>query len=39
MYYLNELIFPEVLAHQGLKQSSCAQELGGDMIFGRRIGF
>jgi hypothetical protein len=39
MYYLNELIFPEVLAHQGLKLSSCGQELGGDMIFGRRIGF
>lgn len=39
MYYLNEIIFPEVLAHQGLKLSSCGQELGGDMIFGRRIGF
>lgn len=39
MYYLNELIFPEVLAHQGLKLSTCGQELGGDMLFGRRIGF
>ena len=39
MYYLNELIFPEVLAHQGLKISTCGQELGGDMLFGRRIGF
>ena len=27
MYYLNELIFPEVLAHQGLKLSTCGQEL------------
>jgi hypothetical protein len=39
MYYLNELIFPEVLAHQGLKLSTCGQELGGDILFGRRIGF
>ena len=39
MYYLNELIFPEVLAHQGLKLSTCGQELGGEMLFGRRIGF
>lgn len=39
MYYLNDIIFPEVLAHQGLKLSACGQELGGDMLFGRRIGF
>jgi hypothetical protein len=39
MYYLHELIFPEVLAHQGLKLSTCGQELGGEMLFGRRIGF
>ena len=39
MHYLNELIFPEVLAYQGLKLSACGQELGGDMLFGRRIGF
>lgn len=39
MYYLNEIIFPEVLEHQGLKLSACGQELGGDMLFGRRIGF
>jgi hypothetical protein len=39
MFYLNDIIFPEVLAHQGLKISSCGQELGGDMLFGRRIGF
>jgi hypothetical protein len=39
MFYLNDLIFPEVLATQGLKLSACGQELGGDMIFGRRIGF
>lgn len=39
MYYLNDLIFPEVLAYQGLKLSACGQELGGDMLFGRKIGF
>jgi hypothetical protein len=39
MCYLNDIIFPEVLAHQGLKLSACGQELGGDMLFGRRIGF
>ena len=39
MHYLNDIIFPEVLAHQGLKLSTCGQELGGDMLFGRRIGF
>lgn len=39
MFYLQELIFPEVLAHQGLKLSTCGQELGGEALFGRRIGF
>ncbi len=38
-HYLHEIIFPEVLAYQGLKLSACGQELGGDMLFGRRIGF
>jgi hypothetical protein len=39
MYYLNDLIFPEVLAYQGLKLSACGQELGGDLLFSRKIGF
>lgn len=39
MHFLNELIFPEVLAHQGLKLSTCGQELGGDILFSKRIGF
>ncbi len=39
MYYLNDLIFPEVLAYQGLKLSACGQELGGDMLFKKKIGF
>jgi hypothetical protein len=28
MFYLNDIIFPEVLAHQGLKLSSCGQVCG-----------
>ena len=39
MYYLNELIFPEACRHQGLKLSACGQELGGELLFSRRIGF
>jgi hypothetical protein len=39
MFYLNDLIFPEVLAYQGLKLSACGQELGGDLIFKKKIGF
>jgi hypothetical protein len=39
MYFLDELIFPEVLQYQGLKLSTCGQELGGEIMFGRRIGF
>lgn len=39
VHYLHEIIFPEVLAYQGLKLSACGQELGGDMVFGKRIGF
>jgi hypothetical protein len=39
MYYLNDLIFPEVLAYQGLKLSACGQELGGDLLFSKKIGF
>ena len=39
LHYLDELIFPEVLAYQSLKLSTCGQELGGEILFGRRIGF
>ena len=39
MHYLDEIIFPEMLAHQDLKLSTCGQELGGEILFGRRIGF
>jgi len=39
MYYLDAVIFPELLAHQDLKLSTCGQELGGEILFGRRVGF
>ena len=39
LHYLDTYIFPECLQHQGLKLSACGQELGGDVLFGRRLGF
>ena len=38
-YYLTEIIFPMVMRHQNLKLSASGQELGGDMLFGSRLGF
>lgn len=38
-HYLDSFIFPETCAHQGLKLSACGQELGGDFLFDRRLGF
>ncbi len=37
--YLNEFIFPAYMRHQIVKLSASGQALGGDMLFGRRIGF
>lgn len=39
LFYLDEIIFPETMQHQGLKLSACGQELGGSMLFTKRIGF
>lgn len=39
LHYLHTYIFPETCEHQGLKLSACGQELGGDLVFGRRLGF
>lgn len=39
LHYLHMHVFPETCEHQGLKLSSCGQELGGDLVFGRRLGF
>jgi hypothetical protein len=38
-WLLQEVIFPVYLQHQVVKLSACGQELGGDVIFGKRIGF
>ena len=34
-----KIVFPDVMRHQGLKISASGQELGGEMIFSRRLGF
>ena len=34
-----QIIFPDVMRHQGLKISASGQELGGEMLFSRRLGF
>lgn len=39
LHYLHTYVFPETCQHQGLKLSACGQELGGDLVFGRRLGF
>ena len=38
-YYLNNVIFPLTMEHYGEKISASGQELGGNMLFGRRVGF
>ena len=38
-HYLDTFIVPESCSHQGMKLSACGQELGGDLLFRRRLGF
>uniref|UniRef100_A0A0G4G6D4 ubiquitinyl hydrolase 1 n=1 Tax=Chromera velia CCMP2878 TaxID=1169474 RepID=A0A0G4G6D4_9ALVE len=38
-WYLHEIVFPNHMQHQVLKLSASGQELGGAMIFPRRVGF
>ena len=38
-YYLESLVFPEVTAHQPMKLSANGQDVGGAMLFARRIAF
>ena len=39
-YYLDWYVFPKTARHQGMKLSaSTGQELGGDLLFPRRLGF
>ena len=38
-WYLENFIFPAHMRNQIIKLSACGQEIGGDMIFSKRIGF
>jgi hypothetical protein len=38
-WYLESFIFPTYMTHQIVKLSACGQEVGGDMLFRKRIGF
>uniref|UniRef100_A0A6V2M4H7 ubiquitinyl hydrolase 1 n=1 Tax=Ditylum brightwellii TaxID=49249 RepID=A0A6V2M4H7_9STRA len=38
-YYLDSFVFPLIMEHHGEKISCSGQDLGGEMLFGRRVGF
>jgi hypothetical protein len=38
-YYLDTFVFPLVLENHGEKIAASGQDLGGDMLFSRRVGF
>ena len=38
-YYLDKFVFPLTMEHHHEKVSASGQDLGGDMLFGRRVGF
>ena len=38
-YYLHNFVFPLVMEHHHEKISASGQDLGGEMLFGRRVGF
>ena len=38
-YYLHKFVFPLVMEHHHEKVSASGQDLGGEMLFGRRVGF
>ena len=38
-WYLEQFVFPEFMRHQKIKLSASGQEVGGDLLFPRRIGF
>lgn len=39
IWYLQDIVFPTHMRHQHLKLSSSGQDLGGDVLFPKRIGF
>jgi hypothetical protein len=38
-YYLDQFVFPLTMDHHHEKVSASGQDLGGEMLFGRRVGF
>lgn len=38
-FYLTESLFPTFMKHQNIKLSASGQELGGSILFDRRVGF
>lgn len=38
-YYLHNFVFPLTMEHNHEKVSASGQDLGGEMLFGRRVGF
>ncbi|HLD78362.1 MAG TPA: DUF3645 domain-containing protein, partial [archaeon] len=38
-WYLDNVVFPETMQYRPLKVSASGQELGGSMLFGKRLGF
>lgn len=38
-YYLHNFVFPLTMEHHHDKVSASGQDLGGDMLFGKRVGF
>ena len=38
-FYLDSFVFPLVLENHGEKIAASGQDLGGDMLFSRRVGF
>ena len=38
-FYLRDIVFPKTMQQQRVKISSSGQELGSDILFGRRLGF
>lgn len=38
-HYMRAIVFPRVLHHQRRKLTACGQDLGGNMVFGTRLGF
>ena len=38
-YYLRQIVFPKTMQQQRIKITASGQELGSDMLFGRRLDF